>query len=129
MKKLLGVAAAALMLSAGAASAAPTKVTVSVFGYSCTFSVYKQPSTVAGKVLLTATDPGQCNFVGAGDISKVKGIGPVATIAGSSGLLPSGYTVLTVLDYPFVSGGTYRAYYTSDGKALNYLGSGTYTVE
>jgi hypothetical protein len=128
MKKMLGVAVAALLLSAGAASAAPTKVTISVYGYSCTFSIYKLPSTVAGKVILTAVDPGQCGFVGAGDIGKVKGIGPVATIAGTTSLLGSSYKVLTILDYPFVSGGVYRAYYTTDGKSINYIGSGNYTV-
>ena len=129
MKKIFGVAAAALLLSAGAASAGPTKINIAVGPYSCTFSVYKQPSTIAGKVLLTAVDPGTCAFVGIGDIGKVKGIGRVATIAGTSGLLGASTKVLTVLDYPFVSGGTYSAYYTSDGKNLTYVGTGTYTVQ
>ncbi|HEY4114063.1 MAG TPA: hypothetical protein VGM17_08385 [Rhizomicrobium sp.] len=131
MKKILGVAAAALLLSAGVASAKPTDVTISVSGVSCTFSINKlgDSGNDIGKVLLTANDPNTCQFVGAGDIGKVKGLGPIATIVGTSSLLGNSDKILTLLDYPFVTGGQYRVYYTSDGKTLTFIGSGSYTVK
>lgn len=129
MKKILGVAAAALLLSAGAASAAATKITISLLGQSCTLSVYKlgDSTNAVGKVLLAANSSG-CGYIGTGDIGKVKTLGTKATLGGTSSYLP-GYTLLTVFDYPFVSGGSYSAYYTTDGKALNFINKGTYTVQ
>jgi hypothetical protein len=130
MKKLLAATAAALLLSVGAASAAPTNVTISLFGYSCTVSVTKlgDASNGVGKVLLAANGSG-CGFVGAGDIGKVKTFGTVATIVGTSSLLGDSDKIEVVLDYPFVSGGSYSAYYTSDGKTLTFINKGSYTVQ
>lgn len=129
MKKLLAATAAALLLSVGTASAAPTNVTISLFGYSCTVSISKLGDAAdgVGKVLLAANGSG-CGFVGAGDIGKVKGLGNSATLVGTSSLLGDTDKIVTVLDYPFVTGGTYYAYYTSDGKTLTFINKGQYTV-
>jgi hypothetical protein len=130
MKKILGVAAAALMLSAGAASAAATKVTISLLGYSCTVSVTKLGDSAngVGKVLLAGNSTA-CGYVGTGDIGKAKTLGNTATLVGTSSLLGDSYKLLTVFQYPFVSGGNYSAYYTTDGKTLIFLNTGTYTVQ
>ena len=134
MKKILGVAAAALLLSAGAASAGSTNLTVTLLGYSCTVAVTTIADATNGigsKVLLAGSSPG-CYYVGAGSVGKVKNIdgvksASIATLVGTSSLASS-HRIVTLIDYPFVSGGTYRAYDTTDGKKLTFVNKGTYTV-
>jgi hypothetical protein len=138
MKKMLGVAAAALLLSAGAAAAAPTSITATVhtkYGdYSCTVLISKANDVAHGissKALLAANSSG-CGFVGIGTIGKIKfsktDNAARATIGGTSSLLGTDTKLLFVLDYPFVTGGHYWAYSTTDGQNVTYGIDGTYTV-
>jgi hypothetical protein len=134
MKKILGVAAAALLLSAGAASAGTTNITVTLLGYSCTVAVSTfsdSANGIASKVLLAGSSPG-CYYVGGGSVGKVKNVdgqksATLATLVGTSSLASS-HRIVTLLDYPFVTGGTYRAYDTTDGTKLTFVNKGTYTV-
>jgi hypothetical protein len=131
MKALLKAAAAAASLFfAGAASAAPTTVEVAIGPYTCDLSITKLTDSdhKIGKVLLAGT-ASDCEYKGAGDIGKVRGLGSVATLTGASSLLGSDYQLVTIFEYPFVDGGIYWAYYTGDGKTLHFLNKGTYSVK
>jgi len=135
MLRHLGLTAAALLLSAGAAPAAPTQVAISFEGASCTLSIYKlnNASNGIGSVLLAANSQDACGFRAAGDIGKVK-FSPTnsqrrATLAGTSKLLGDSNKLLAIFDYPFVTGGRYWAYYTGNGESLNFIGKGQYTVK
>jgi hypothetical protein len=124
------VAAAGSLFFAGAASAAPTTVEVAIGPYTCDLSITRLADSDhnVGKVLLAAT-ASDCEYKGAGDIGKVRSLGSVATLTGASSLLGSDYQLLTIFEYPFVDGGTYWAYYTGNGKTLNFLNKGTYSVK
>jgi len=135
MIRHLALTAAALVLSAGGALAAPTQVGISFEGVSCTLSIYKlsNVSNGIGSVLLAANSQDTCGFRAAGDIGKVR-FSPTnsqrrATLAGTSKLLGNSVTFLGIFDYPFVTGGHYWAYYTSNGQSLNFIGKGQYTVK
>lgn len=133
MKTLLGIVSAALLLSPSGASAGTSNITISLLGFGCTVAITTLSDAdngVGGKDLLVGNSSG-CGFVGGGTIGKLKNVDGntalQATLAGTADVLP-GYRFLVLLDYPFVSGGTYRAYETSDGKKLTFLSSGTYKV-
>jgi hypothetical protein len=68
------------------------------------------------------------NF-GAGTIGKIRARGKVITfgvnISAKGG---SGYQYIYVIDYPFVTGGSWSNFYTTDGKTMGRIGGGTYTV-
>jgi hypothetical protein len=76
-------------------------------------------------------DSSDCSFVGGGSIGKLKNIdgkvARLATLVGTTDVAPN-HRLVVLLDYPFVSGGTYRAYDTTDGKSLTFLNKGTYKV-
>jgi len=131
MRALFRIMAAAFPLFfAAAASASPTTVGVSIGPYQCEISITKLADSDhdVAKVLLAGT-ASDCDYKGAGDIGKVRGLGTVATLTGTSSLLGSDYQLLTIFEYPFVNGGTYWAYYTGNGKTLNFLNQGTYSVK
>jgi hypothetical protein len=68
------------------------------------------------------------NF-GAGTIGKIKGRGNAITFGVN--LSPKGggaYQYIYVIDYPFVTGGSWSNFYTTDGKTVSKLSTGTYTV-
>ena len=141
MEKALGLTAAAFLLSAGGASAAPppsptlTHVEISFEGATCTLSIYQiaNVSNNIGKVLLAANSSDTCGFRAAGAIGKVTFSSTNkqrrATLAGISKKLGSSVTFLGIFDYPFVSGGHYWTYYTTNGQTLNFIGKGQYTVK
>lgn len=141
MHPKLALSLTALLLSTGGTFAAPapaatrTQVEISLAGASCTLSIYQisNVSNDIGKVLLAANSQDTCGFRAAGTIGKVKFSSTNnqrrATLAGISKKLGSGVTFLGIFDYPFVTGGRYWTYYTSDGKALNFIGKGQYTVK
>ena len=141
MRRNLGLAVAAILLSAGAASATPppsptlTHVAIDFEGASCTLAIYQiaNLSNNIGKVLLAANSSDTCGFRAAGDIGSVKFSSTNhqrrATLAGISKKLGSSVTFLGIFDYPFVSGGRYWTYYTTNGQTLNFIGKGQYTVK
>ena len=124
------VAAASFLFCAGSACAAPTMIGVQIGPYTCTLAVTKldDPDHDVGNVLLAAT-ASDCGYQGAGAVGKVRSLGSVATLSGTSSLLGSNYELLTIFEYPFVNGGTYWAYYTGSGKSLNFLDKGTYSIK
>ena len=140
MTRTIGLTAAAFLLSTGAGFASPppsstlTHVEISFAGATCTLSVYEiaNVSNNIGKVLLAANSQDTCGFRAAGDIGRVKfsstNVQRRATLAGISKKLGSGVTFLGIFDYPFVTGGRYWTYYTSNGQTLNFIGKGQYTV-
>jgi hypothetical protein len=133
MKKLLGLAAAALLLPSAGAGAATTNVTVSLLGFDCTVAVttLSDADNGIGSKDLLVGDSSDCSFVGGGSIGKLKNIdgkvARLATLVGTTDVAPN-HRLVVLLDYPFVSGGTYRAYDTTDGKSLTFLNKGTYKV-
>jgi hypothetical protein len=75
------------------------------------------------------TDPdGNCStFLGGGSIARLKGLGRVAQIGGN---FSSNASLVFVVDfqYPFVTGGSWHMYATSDGSVMQTITSGIYTV-
>ena len=145
MKKILGVAAAALLLSAGAASATTIsfKVTLSGFTLNCTLNVTQTVDSSRGitnNILINANSS-DCAFAGEGMIVKaveVAGNKPknVAVIAGYDAYAAqyAGYqTMMVVLSLSksgdFVNNGKYLVYATTDGTTQKYIGNGKYTVQ
>ena len=124
MKKTLFLAAAVFVASAGAAGASGKTYVVSLGGKFCVTANVK----VKG-VAVTANENDSCqSYIGEGFVGKVKGQGTVAIIGGQSSQYPG--TEITInLQYPFVTGGAYTVYDTTDGSTMSELGSGTYTVK
>jgi hypothetical protein len=152
MKKILGVAAAALLLSAGAASAKVTAATIqiSLLGQTCAVNVTPVSDASNGVynkeyVIVDSNNVDHnCSVNGEGLLAKAtfvidkagtKDTQDLAIISAYSPYLSYvGATHVTfTLTTPFVTGGTYVAYYygtTSTGKpAIVRITSGTYTVE
>jgi hypothetical protein len=148
MKKILGVAAAALMLSAGAASATTIGFDVTISGISlhCTLNVTQTADSkrkITNNVLLNAKSS-DCAFAGEGMIANApESTGRtgkpvykhVAIIAGYDGYAAqyAGYNALMVVlslnsSNDFVNGNKYLVYATTDGSTQKYIGNGTYTV-
>jgi hypothetical protein len=150
MKKMFGVAAAALLLSAGAASAAAKVIQISLLGQTCWINVITQADTahnVYNKefiVVNSKVTKHNCSVNGEGLLAKAtfvrgdksKETQNLAIISAYSPYLSyAGWTHATVtLSYPFVTGGSYTGYYynaDSNGNATSIyqIASGTYTVE
>jgi len=125
MKKILVAAAAAsLLLSAGSALAKSKSYVISLGDPFCVVANV----TVTGQQLAANENDACQTFIGGGFVGSVKRVGRKAIIGGISSAIPGAEIVIS-LDYPFVTGGNYTVYGTSDGKSLNAVGSGTYTVE
>lgn len=66
---------------------------------------------------------------GAGTIGKIKDRGKTVTFGVNlSGKGGGAYQYIYVVDYPFVTGGSWSNFYTTDGKTLSRISTGTYTV-
>lgn len=125
MKKILVLAAASLLVFGGSAVAKTKKYVISLSG---TLSCVTANVSVKG-TQVAANENDDCqNFIGGGLIGNVKKMGNQAIIGGISSAIPGAELVIS-LDYPFVTGGKYTAYGTSDGKSLATVDSGTYTVK
>lgn len=125
MKSIITVAAAAIIACSSGAAAAKTKMyVISLGGKFCVSA-----NVNVNGVSVTANESDSCQtYIGEGFVGVVKGAGKVAIIGGQSSQYPS--TEITIrLQYPFVTGGAYTVYDTSDGVTMNELGSGNYTVE
>lgn len=124
MKKILVLAAAVLIATAGAAAAKSKTYVISLGGKFCVVANVN----VKG-VAITANENDICQtYIGEGFVGKVKGFGTVAIIGGQSSKYTSTEITIT-LQYPFVTGGAYTVYATTDGMTMEELGSGNYTVE
>jgi hypothetical protein len=134
MKMLPAVAAATLLLSSAGASASATNITISLLGFDCKVAITTLSDSDNGidsKSLLTGASS-DCDFAGGGTVGKLKNIDgkttKVATLVGTTDVAPN-QRLIALLEYPFVSGGTYWVYDTSDGKKLTFLNKGTYKVD
>ena len=127
MKRLLLPAAAALaMLCAGSAAMADT-VSIS-FDKLC-----DGMDIQVNKVSRTALEAGNgCDVgvqFGAGTMGHIKGRGNTLTFgANISGKGGGAYQYIYVVDYPLVTGKSWSNFYTTDGKILSRVSTGTYTV-
>jgi hypothetical protein len=125
MKKILMLAAASLLAFGGTAIAKTKSYVISL---SAPLACVVANINVTG-TQVAANENDDCQqFIGGGLIGKVKRSGKQAVIGGFSNLIPGAELVIS-LDYPFVSGGNYTVYGTSDGVTLNKVGSGTYSVQ
>ena len=122
MKRILTLAMASLLMCAGGATAK-----TAVISLGSPFCVTANV-TIKGQALTANESDGCQTFIGAGFIGKVKKIGTQAIIGGTSSQFPGNEMVIS-LDYPFVTGGNFTVYRSSDGVVLQTVGSGTYTVE
>ena len=124
MKTMLILATAAVVAASGAAMAKTKSYVISLGGKFCvTANVNVKGAAV------TANENDSCQtYIGAGFVGKVKGQGNVAVIGGQSNKYSATEIIIT-LQYPFVTGGAYTVYDTTDGVTMNTLGSGTYTVK
>lgn len=124
MKKVLMLAVASLLAFGGTAIAKTKTYTISLGGAFC---VVAQVNVTGNQVAANENDNCQ-QFIGGGLIGKVKRSGKQAVIGGTTSQIPGAIIVIS-LDYPFVSGGNYTVYGTSDGVSLFKVGSGNYTVQ
>jgi hypothetical protein len=127
MRRLLLAGAATLaMLCAGNAAMAKT-VSIS-FDKLC-----DGMDIIVDKTGRTALETGNgCDegaHFGAGTIGKIKNRGNAITFGvnlyGKGG---GAYQYIYVISYPFVTGGTWSNFYTTDGKTMSKDFAGTYTV-
>lgn len=124
MKRILFLAAAVVIATTGAAAAKSKSYVIALGGKFCVTANVN----VKG-IAITANENDSCQtYIGEGFVGKLKGQGTVATIGGLSNKYAA-TEITIVLQYPFVTGGSYTVYDTTDGMTMNELGSGTYTVE
>ena len=118
MRKILLLSAAALLATAGAASAATV---LSLDGF-C--NAYKIKKTGGGYAL---QDTGCSSAYGGGLLTSIKGTGKNVVIALHDPGAPDTAYQFT-FSYPYANGGTWNLYATSDGAEFGLLLSGTYTT-
>jgi len=127
MKSVLLPAVAALsMLCVGDAAAAKT-VSIAFDGLCDGMDITVNKDNRTALETGNGCDEG-ANF-GAGTIGKIKGRGNAITFGVN--LSPKGgaaYQYIYVVDYPFVTGGSWSNFFTTDGKTVSKLSTGTYTV-
>ncbi len=123
MRKILALGAAILLASAAAATAHGKVYEISLDGY-C--NIY---NTQISGVLVAAQDTPSCsgNF-GGGLLATVKGFGKSADIALQDPSNP-GVQLMLELSYPFVSGGTFHLYQTTNGITFTDALDGTYSLD
>src|SRR6185437_10978669 len=125
MKKILILAAAALVATAGSAFAKGT-TTISLDNF-CDVLTIKGNKIL--KTALTMVEQSQdCEgLYGAGFVGKVKTFGNVVSIGLRGGSIPDAEYVMEI-SYPFVTGSSFILYGTEDGVNLTAFAGGTYTV-
>lgn len=122
MKKILTLAAAALIASAGSALARGKATDISLDGYCNIYHV------IVGAGGAGAQDTPSCtgNF-GGGLLATVKGFGKSVVLSLQDANNPGVQFVLQ-LSYPFVDGGVFKLYQATDGTNFHEALDGTYTV-
>jgi len=123
MKKTLVLGAVALFATTNLANAATRISDISLDGYCNDYHIRVTAVRVAAQDTPTCTG----NF-GGGFLSTIKGFGKTAEIALQDASNPGVQLVLT-LSYPFVTGGTFHLYQTTDG--VNFVDEldGTYSLD
>jgi hypothetical protein len=126
MKRVLLPGMAALTICAGSAAMAKP-VSISFDGLCDGMDI------IVNKTDRTALETGNgCDegaHFGAGTIGKIKIRGNTITFGVNLSAKGGGaYQYIYVISYPFVTGGTWSNFYTTDGKTLSKQFTGTYTV-
>lgn len=124
MTKGFIVAAAFLALSVGSAEAKSTTISLDSF---CDVLTITQNKLVKTAFVLKEDSTDCENFFGAGFSGKVKVLGHQIVIGLRGGTLQDEEYVMAI-DYPFVTGGSFTIYGTSDGVNLSGFAHETYTV-
>lgn len=116
------LAALALLLCASGAEARPRTTEISLDGYCNIYHV-----TISG-VAAAAQDTPSCsgNF-GGGFVATVKGFGKSVDVALQDPSSP-GVQLMLELSYPFVTGGTFKLWQTTDGINFQDMLDGTYSI-
>jgi hypothetical protein len=124
MKRIVALAAAALICSTGGSLAAKAKAfTISLDGFCDNYDV-----TIKG-LIATARDAPSCGGqYGGGLLATVKGFGKAAILALQDPNGAPGVQVMLELSYPFTDGGTFTIYQTTDGVNFVDESDGTYSV-
>jgi hypothetical protein len=126
MKKTALLAAAAVFAFAGQADAAKT-TSISLDGMCNVFAITTQDTARLAAALETDPD-GRCQtFLGEGRVAGTKDLGRIVDIGGVFNGSPSPVFTIDV-QFPFVTGGAWHEYETTDGVHMQFLTSGTYTV-
>lgn len=118
MRKTLFLGALALLASTSIASAATT---ITLDGY-CNAYAFRYHT---GQ--FTMKDTGCSTAIGGGFLASVHGEGKTAVMA-LTDPASDGVQFVFKFSYPFVSGGTWNLYSTTDGIHLNTLLSGNYSI-
>jgi hypothetical protein len=138
MNKLMTIGLVVLLSSASAVSARTRIFNISFDGLcdtmtltlnkaTATYGSFHQAGCPAGNRMAPASNP----IPGVGIVVKrppgtsLRYVMVGETVPDDLGA-PVGY--MYVIDYPFVTGGTWLVYSTQDGKAVGETGSGTYTL-
>jgi len=125
MKRIFLPAAAALALCASPAAAKSVSIS---FDGGCDGMDIVVPAH-SHIALETGNGCDEGAHYGAGTIGKVKGFGDAITFGinlyGKGG---GDYQYIFVISYPLVTGGTWKNFYTQNGKTYTPQFSGTYTV-
>lgn len=127
MKRTLlpGAIMLAMLCASGAASA--KSVSISFDGLCDGMDIAVNKTNQTALSLGNGCDLG-ANF-GIGTIGKIKDRGHTITLAVNlSGKGGSAYQYVYVVDYPFVTGGSWSNFYTTDGITMSRISTGTYTV-
>ncbi|HWA03103.1 MAG TPA: hypothetical protein VG819_06180 [Rhizomicrobium sp.] len=124
-KLLLPAAAAAAVVLSTAAYAKTASISFDGLCDGMDISVDKTNQTA----LETGNGCDEGAHFGAATVGKIKDRGKVLTFGVNlSGKGGGAYQYIYVIDYPFVTGGSWSNFYTTDGKTLSRINSGTYTV-
>jgi opacity protein-like surface antigen len=125
MKRLLLPAALAMLCASGAAMA--QTVSISFDGLCDGMDIILDKSGRTALETGNGCDVGA--HFGAGTIGKIRARGNTVTfgvnLGGKGG---SAYQYIYVIDYPFVTGGCWTNFYTTDGLTRSVVAVGTYTV-
>ncbi len=120
MKRIAALAATAVVVSSAPAMALSAKI--SIGGHCNVFSVRVQSGS-----LVAAQEHDACTqIIGDGFVGNIQRQ-RAATIAYTDPSLPGDQLTL-LLQFPFVSGGTWVLFVTADGKTMSAIDEGTYTV-
>jgi hypothetical protein len=126
MGKTALLAAAAVFAFAGQADAAQT-ANVSLDALCNVFTITTQDAGHLAAAIETDPD-GRCEtFLGEGRVARTKDLGRIADVSGNFNSNASAVFTIDV-QFPFVTGGAWQEYETTDGVHMQFVTSGTYTV-
>ena len=118
----ISLAVLTLLFAAAGAEARPRTTEISLDGYCNIYHV-----TINGVVAAAQDTPGCSGNFGGGLVATVKGFGKSVDLAIQDPSSP-GVQLMLELSYPFVTGGTFRLWQTTDGINFQDALDGTYSI-